>query len=57
MICSGVWPFPLPERVRDLDVFFAKVTVCVIRDADQAEIVRAMAGRVGDCGGDCCGNH
>jgi hypothetical protein len=48
---------PLPEKVRRLDIFFMKVTVCAIGDVDQAEIVRAMAGRVGDCGGDCCGNH
>jgi len=48
---------PLPEKVRRMDVFFMKVTVFTIEDADQTEIVRAMAGRVGDCGGDCCGNH
>lgn len=48
---------PLPEKVRGLDVFFMKVMVCGIGDADQTELVRAMAGRVGDCGGDCCGNH
>ena len=48
---------PLPEKVRGMDVFFMKVTVYNIEDADQSEIIRAMAGRVGDCGGDCCGNH
>ena len=50
---------PLPENVRRMDVFFMKVTVYSIEDADQTEIVRAMAGRVGDCGGGggCCGNH
>ena len=50
---------PLPEKVRRMDVFFMKVTVYSIEDADQTEIVRAMAGRVGDCGGGggCCGNH
>ena len=48
---------PLPEKVRAMDVFFMKVTVYNIEDADQSEIIRAMAGRVGDCGGDCCGNH
>lgn len=50
---------PLPEKVRHMDVFFMKVTVYNIEDADQTEIVRAMAGRVGDCGGGggCCGNH
>lgn len=48
---------PLPEKVRGMDVFFMKVTVCDIQDADQREIVRAMAGTVGHCGGDCCGNH
>ncbi len=55
----GRLAIPLPERVRLMDVFFMKVTVYAIEDADQAEIVRAMAGRVTDCGGGggCCGNH
>ncbi len=48
---------PLPDKVRSMDAFFMKVTVYGIGDADQKEIVRAMAGRVGDCGGNCCGNH
>ncbi len=50
---------PLPEKVRGMEVFFMKVTVYKIEDADQSEIVRAMACRVGDCGGGggCCGNH
>ena len=53
----GRLAIPLPEKVRGMDVFFMKVTVYSIEDADQSEIIRAMAGRVGDCGGDCCGNH
>ena len=48
---------PLPDKVRGMDVFFMKVTVYNIADADQTEIIRAIAGRVGDCGGGCCGNH
>jgi len=49
---------PLPEKVRSMDSFFMKVTVYSINDADQKEIIHAMAGRVGDCGGGgCCGNH
>ena len=53
----GRLAIPLPEKVRGMDVFFMKVTVYDIKDADQSEIIRAMAGRVGHCGGDCCGNH
>lgn len=48
---------PLPSQVRDVDTFFLKVTVESIADVDQTELVRAMAGAVGDCGGDCCGHH
>ena len=54
----GRLAIPLPEKVRAMDVFFMKVTVYSIEDAEQTELVRAMAGRVGDCGGGgCCGNH
>lgn len=53
----GRLAIPLPGKVKTMDVFFMKVTVYNIEDADQREIIRAMAGRVGDCGGDCCGNH
>ena len=50
---------PLSEKARRMDVFFMKVTVYSIEDADQTEIIQAMAGRVRDCGGGggCCGNH
>jgi hypothetical protein len=48
---------PLPEGMKAMDVFFLKVTVSDVEDADQTDIIRAMAGRVGDCGGGCCGNH
>jgi len=54
----GRLAIPLPEKVRAMDVFFMKVTVYSIEDAEQTELIRAMAGRVGDCGGGgCCGNH
>jgi hypothetical protein len=53
----GRLAIPLPEKVRGMDVFFMKVTVYDIKDADQSEIIRAMAGQVGHCGGDCCGSH
>jgi hypothetical protein len=54
----GRLAIPLPEKVRSMDAFFMKVTVYSIDDADQKELIRAMAGRVGDCGGGgCCGNH
>jgi hypothetical protein len=53
----GRLAIPLPEKVRGMEVFFMKVTIYNIEDADQSEIVQAMAGRIGHCGGDCCGNH
>lgn len=48
---------PLPENAKSLDRFFMRVTIQGIEGVDQKEVVRAMAGMVGDCGGDCCGNH
>ena len=48
---------PLPEKGRSMDRFFMRVTVKKIEAAEQGEVVRALAGMVGDCGGDCCGNH
>jgi len=48
---------PLPVSVRELDSFFLKITVNAIDDVDQTELVRAMAGSVSECTGDCCGNH
>jgi hypothetical protein len=53
----GRLAIPLPEKVRGMNVFHMKVTVYNIEDAEQTEIIGAMAGQVGDCGGDCCGNH
>jgi len=49
--------FPLPSSIRDLDRFFLTIKVDRIEDVDQTELVRAMAGAVRDCGGDCCGHH
>jgi len=40
-----------------MGIFFMKVMVYNIEDAGQTEIIRAMASRVRDCGGSCCGNH
>ena len=48
---------PLPEKARGLASFFLKATVREVADADQTEVVRAMARMVGECGGNCCGNH
>ncbi|MBW1782806.1 MAG: hypothetical protein JRL30_18955 [Deltaproteobacteria bacterium] len=48
---------PLPPSARGLDIFFLNVTVDHIDEMDQTALVRAMAGAVGDCGGDCCGHH
>ncbi len=48
---------PLPDKARTLDRFFMQVIIKRIVPADQREVVRAMAGMVGECGGDCCGNH
>jgi hypothetical protein len=48
---------PLPPSARALDTFFLTVSVDRIEDVDQAGLVRAMAGAVRDCGGDCCGHH
>lgn len=48
---------PLPQSTRELDAFFLNVRVDRIEDVDQAGLVRAMAGAVRDCGGDCCGHH
>ena len=48
---------PLPENAKSLDRFFLRVTVKGVDAPDQKEVVQAMAGMVGDCGGDCCGNH
>ncbi len=53
----GRLPVPLPDRVRGMDAFFLKVTVHAVEDAEQTDVIRAMAGRVGECGGGCCGNH
>jgi len=51
---SGI---PLPASARNLESFFLNVKVDQIDEVDQAELVRAMAGTVSGCGGDCCGNH
>ena len=48
---------PLPEKVQGLPSFFLRATVREVVDADQREVVRAMAGAVGGCGGSCCGSH
>ena len=48
---------PLPENAKSLDRFFMRVTIQGIEGVEQKEVVQAMAGMVGDCGGDCCGNH
>ena len=48
---------PLPKTAKSLDRFFLRVTVQGVDAADQKEVVQAMAGMVGDCGGDCCGTH
>lgn len=53
----GRLEIPLPEEVKRMDSFFLTATVEKIETPEQSEIVRAMAGRVGDCGGDCCGHH
>ncbi|MFO7601470.1 MAG: hypothetical protein R6X27_16945 [Candidatus Desulfacyla sp.] len=48
---------PLPASAMALDSFFLNVTVDQIDALDQSELVRAMAGAVKGCGGDCCGHH
>ena len=53
----GHLDIPLPEKTRGLGSFFVRATVRQVRDAEQTEIVRAMARTVSGCGGDCCGNH
>lgn len=45
------------KTARNLDVFFLNITVDQIDEVDQAELIRAMAGAVRDCDGDCCGHH
>jgi hypothetical protein len=49
--------FPLPPSTRGHGTFFLSLKVAQIEDADQTELVRAMAGAVRDCGGDCGGHH
>jgi hypothetical protein len=53
----GHMDIPLPQSARDRDSFFLNVKVHQIDDVDQTGLVRAMAGAVRDCGGDCCGHH
>lgn len=53
----GHTDFPLPTAPRGHDAFFLTLTVVRVEDADQTELVQAMAGAVRDCGGDCCGHH
>ncbi len=48
---------PLPQSARELDFFFLNITLDQIDTVDQSGLVRAMAGAVRDCGGDCCGHH
>ena len=48
---------PLPEKARGLGSFFVRATVCQVKDAEQTEVVRAMARTVGGCGGSCCESH
>jgi hypothetical protein len=48
---------PLPQSAMALDSFHLNITVDRIRDMDQTEVIRAMAGAVKGCGGDCCGHH
>ncbi len=48
---------PLPEKARGLGSFFVRATVSQVTNAEQTEIVSAMARTVGGCGGSCCGNH
>ena len=48
---------PLPPSAKDLDTFFLSARVDRIEDVDQSVLIRAMAGAVRDCGGDCCGHH
>jgi hypothetical protein len=47
---------PLPQSAMALDSFLLNITVDRIKDMDQTEVVRAMAGAVKGCGGDCCGH-
>ena len=47
---------PLPQSATAHDSFFLNIAVDRIKDMDQAEVVRAMAGAVKGCGGDCCGH-
>ena len=48
---------PMPPSAKDLDTFFLTLRVDRIEDVDQSGLIRAMAGAVRDCGGDCCGHH
>jgi len=48
---------PLPPSARGLDALFLTMRVERIEDVNQAELVRALAGAIRDCGGDCCGHH
>jgi len=53
----GHLDLPIPTSVRGLDRFFLMIRVDRIEDVDQAELVRALAGAIRGCGGDCCGHH